>query len=76
MGRNRGGRIVAKSKSILVTQPADWTAAWERAAAASGLSLSAWIGRQCNRGLPKAERDALSDRPRTGRPKREGTANG
>jgi len=50
-----------------VSEPADWWAAWERAAAAKGLHLSEWIGQQCNRALPREVRDELSHRAKRGR---------
>jgi hypothetical protein len=51
------------------TQPADWWAAWEEAAKAAGIDLAVWIGRQCNKALPKQIRDSLSVRAGRGRPK-------
>lgn len=51
-----------------ISEPADWWPAWERAASAKGLNLSEWIGLQCNRALPKAVRESLSERVKQGRP--------
>lgn len=51
-----------------ISQPADWWAAWESAARAAGMSLSAWIGKRCNSGLPRDARDALGDRVSVGKP--------
>jgi hypothetical protein len=52
------------------TQPTDWWAAWEAAAKSAGLSLAAWIGKQCNRSLPKEVRDQLSERATPGQPRK------
>lgn len=54
-----------------MTQPTDWWDAWGEAARAAGLDLSAWIGRQCNKALPKEIRDNLSERATRGRPRNE-----
>lgn len=51
------------------TQPTDWWAAWEEAAKAAGLDLAPWIGKQCNKALPKDIRDKLSERATRGRPR-------
>ena len=59
-----------------ITQPADWWPAWERQAAAEGLELSAWIGRQCAKRLPKAVRESLSVRAAKGRPAKASNAEG
>jgi len=58
-----------------VSQPKDWWAAWERAAAAKGLHLSEWIGQQCNRSLPREVRDELEP-SRQAWPDRGGGAGG
>lgn len=52
-----------------ITQPSDWWAAWESAATAVGQNLSTWIGKQCNKALPKEVRDKLSERATRGRPR-------
>jgi hypothetical protein len=53
------------------TQPSDWWTAWDEAAKAAGMDLAAWIGKQCNRALPKEVRKKLSERTKVGKPKRE-----
>ena len=53
-----------------ITQPADWWAAYVSQAQKEGLSLSAWMGEQCNEGLPKAVRKTLSERKPAHRPNR------
>lgn len=54
-----------------ITQPADWWVAWKAAADAEGVSLSAWIGKQCNAGLAKRTVKKLSERAPANRPKKE-----
>lgn len=53
-----------------LTQPADWWAAFEAAAAKDGLSLSEWVGRCCAAGLPESVRRRLPDRRTRGRPRK------
>lgn len=53
-----------------ITQPADWWAAFQRAANAAGMSLSEWMGEQCRKSLKK---EKLSERKPAHRPK--GTKN-
>ena len=54
------------AKRINITQPPDWIAAWEAAAASKGLTLAEWIGRRCNAGLDADTRARLSKRGRRG----------
>ena len=60
------------SKRTQMTQPPDWLDAWKAKAAKEGLSLSAWIGEQCNKGLTKKEQAKLSERPPAHCPKKQG----
>ena len=53
-----------------ITQPSDWWELWTATAKKEGLSLSAWIGQQCNEGLSKAQRSKLSERNPAHRPKK------
>ena len=39
-----------------ITQPADWWSAFEEAAKAEGLTLSAWVGQACVFQLPASKR--------------------
>ena len=52
-----------------ITQPADWWAAWKSAADKEGVSLSEWIGTQCNAALTKTAAKKLTERPPAHRPK-------
>ena len=52
-----------------ITQPADWWAAFERAASLEGETLSEWLGKAGLERLTKAERKKLSDRKPAHRPK-------
>lgn len=56
------------NKRYNITQPEDWMEAWKAQAAKEGLSLSAWIGKQCNEGLTKKAKKSLSDRAPAHRP--------
>lgn len=51
---------------IDLTMPDDWVEAYKAAALAEFLSLSEWMGRQCNRGLPAEDRKRLSKRRKRG----------
>jgi hypothetical protein len=51
-----------------ITQPADWWVAFEEAAASEGMTLSAWVGLQCSKGLPRMVRNELTERPPANRP--------
>lgn len=53
------------------TQPEDWWDAWDQAAKEAGLDLADWIGRQCNKALPKNVRIKLSERATRGRPRKD-----
>lgn len=53
-----------------ITQPADWWAAIEAAAAAEGVTVSEWIGEACRKRLPASVRRELSRRPGAHRPKK------
>lgn len=59
-------------KLLTVTLPPDWIAACRAAAAASGLTLSAWVGRAVRRGMPPEVRRGLSEPHRVGRPPQQG----
>jgi hypothetical protein len=50
------------------SQPEDRLAAYKAAAAASGLSLAAWMARCCDKELPVAVREAFAQRPGVGHP--------
>jgi hypothetical protein len=56
-----------------ITQPTDWWEAWKAAADAEGVSLSAWIGEQCNAALTKRAVKKLSERAPAHRPTRAGS---
>ena len=51
-----------------ITQPADWWAAFEEAAKAEGLTLSAWVGQACVFQLSAKKRLKLTERPPANRP--------
>lgn len=53
-----------------ITQPANWWAEWQRLAESEGLTLSEWIGKQCNKVAKIKEK-----RPARG-PKRKGLQGG
>ncbi|MCU0870706.1 MAG: hypothetical protein MUE50_00025 [Pirellulaceae bacterium] len=53
-----------------ITQPADWWAAIEAAAAAESVTVSEWIGEACRKRLPVSVRRGLSVRPGAHRPKK------
>jgi len=57
------------SQKKFITQPPDWLEAWQHAADKQGLTLSAWIGEQCNQALPAEIVNTLSERPAANRPK-------
>lgn len=52
-----------------ISAPPDHWAAWQAMADAAGLSLSDWMGRQCNAALPTSARRGLAARRAAGRPK-------
>jgi hypothetical protein len=52
-----------------ITQPSDWWAAIEAAAAAESVTVSEWIGEACRKRLPVSVRRGLSVRPVAHRPK-------
>ena len=54
-----------------ITEPSDWWEAFEAAATASGMTLSAWMGDACVKQLPKTVAKKLSPRPPASRPKKE-----
>lgn len=51
-----------------ITQPTDWWAAWKAEADKQGVSLSAWIGEQCNAALKVKTQNQLTERATRGRP--------
>lgn len=51
-----------------ITQPSDWWAAFEKAAAAEGKNLSEWMGDKCKKALGKDGKQ-LSERKPANRPK-------
>ncbi len=55
---------------INIIQPESWLAAFRRAAARAGVSLSEWIGNQCRDALPPKEAAKLGERPPANRPKK------
>jgi hypothetical protein len=63
---------VAECERRNITQPADWWAAIEAAAAAESVTVSEWIGEACRKRLPVLVRRGLSKRPPANRPKKPG----
>lgn len=53
-----------------ITQPSDWWAAFEEAAAAEGCSLAEWLGKAGKSRLSTRVSKKLSDRPAANRPKK------
>lgn len=53
-----------------ITQPEDWWAAFEEAAAKEGLTLAAWLGEAGKAMLPAKIAKQLSERPPANRPKK------
>ena len=53
-----------------ITQPADWWAAIEAAAAAENVTVSEWIGEACRKRLLVSVRRELSRRPGAHRPRK------
>lgn len=53
-----------------ITQPTDWWAAFEAAAAAEGMTLAAWIGEAAKAKLKPSVVKKLSERPPANRPKK------
>lgn len=51
-----------------ICQPKDWWKAFEKQAKKSGLSLSAWIGKQALMGLESNQRSRLKPRKAAHRP--------
>lgn len=51
--------------------PKDWMEAYRAQATEDGLELSVWIRNQCNEGLSKKRRKALSEPLKRGRPKKQ-----
>lgn len=54
-----------------ITQPQQYWAAWQDAAAKAGQSLSAWIADKCNEGLSRRVARKLPARQRPGRPSKD-----
>lgn len=54
-----------------ITQPEDWWQAFEAAADASGMNLSAWLGEAGKSQLPPKIAKQLSDRPPPNRPRKD-----
>jgi hypothetical protein len=52
---------------INIIQPADWVAAFRRAAQRENLSLSEWLGRVAKEALPAKEAATLGERPKVGK---------
>jgi hypothetical protein len=55
----------------LITAAPEWWKAFERAATAKGLTLSAWLVDSGRRRLPPEVRDALPAPTRRGRPRKD-----
>lgn len=53
-----------KTKRLNQIHPTDHVALWQAAADRAGMSLSAWMAKQCNKALPKAERPTTVRRGR------------
>lgn len=51
-----------------ITQPVDWWTAFEEAAKAEGVSLSAWLGEAAKKQLPPKVAKKLTERPPANRP--------
>jgi hypothetical protein len=52
-----------------ITQPADWWAAFRKAASKRHMTLSEWMGAVCKSSLPESQQVELSERPPANRPK-------
>jgi len=52
-----------------ISQPSDWWDAWKSEADKDGVSLSKWIGEQCNAALTAKSAKGLTERPPAHRPK-------
>lgn len=60
-----------KSKPLPISVPEDWAAAYAAQAKKCGLTLSQWVGEQCNIALPPKVAAKLSERQSQGRPRKQ-----